>query len=226
MAEQADLLRMSLMREAGQVAGEVRITALGTLIEGLLMPHMPRLRAQHPDLRLEFIASMHNLSLSRREADIALRLARPQTLRKAAASGEDTLTRKAADLGFAVYAAGSAGLPEDPDAAWVGYDESLAHLPESLWLARNAPGDRVVLRCNSLTALTEAVALGIGHGLLPCYRADTDRRLVRVSGPKPVVRRELWLLVHPDVRQTARVRAVIDWLDTLWREYAEVLSGQ
>lgn len=138
-------------------------------------------------------------------------------------------TRKIADMGFAVYgardlAAAEAAKPlQDRD--WVTYDDSLAHLPEAQWLARSFPGLRPVLRINRLRGLAEAVRHGLGVGLLPGYLADPDPAFRRLSGPEPTVTREVWLLVHQELRHTARVRAVCDWLIALWQEDRASFAG-
>lgn len=79
---------------AGAVSGLVRVTAVGTLIGDYLAPRLAGLYARHPDLSIELIASNDNLNVARREADIAIRLARP--------TRGDILIRKLADSGFAV----------------------------------------------------------------------------------------------------------------------------
>jgi DNA-binding transcriptional LysR family regulator len=185
------------------VSGLVRITAVSAIIGEYLVPRLPDLYARHPDLAVALIASNDNLSVARREADIAIRLARP-------ASG-DFLIRKLADVGFGIYGAARGDLPVRPG-DWVAYNQDLAHTPEMQRLDAMLGKGRVRLRSNSLRGLARAVADGIGHGILPCFMADPDPGLVRLGGPEPVLNRELWMLIHPDARPQARVAASADWL--------------
>jgi DNA-binding transcriptional LysR family regulator len=200
-----DVAGITRLAEAGAdaVGGVVRITAVSALIGEWLAPRLPDLYARHPDLRVDLVASNDNLNVARREADIAIRLARP-------ASG-DFLIRKLADVGFARYAASRGDLPVCAD-DWVAYNEDLDHTPEMRRLHAMLGGGRIRLRSNSLRGLVRAVAGGIGHGLLPCFVADADPDLVRLSGTEPVLSRELWMLIHPDARPLARVAAMADWL--------------
>ena len=71
-----------------------------------------------------------------------------------------------------------------------------------------------------------AVAGGIGHGLLPCFVADADPGLVRLSGAEPILYRELWMLIHPDARPLARVAATADWLVERFDAEAASFAGR
>lgn len=196
-----------------EIAGSVRITSVGSILAHWITPRLPALLDRHPGLAVELVASNDNLNVSRREADIAIRLARPDT--------GDFLIRKLVDVGFAVYAP-TLGAPPD---AWVCYDDELAHTPEMRWLTPRIADSRVRLRSNGVDALTRAVAAGIGQGVLPCYIADVTPGLIRQSGPAPVVTRELWLLIHPDAKQQPRVAAVADWLVEAFAESRSTFLG-
>jgi DNA-binding transcriptional LysR family regulator len=108
--------------------------------------------------------------------------------------------------------------------AFVGFDESLAGVPQERWLARIAPGRRVVFRCNSTAALHAAARAGVGVAVLPCFAVDGDPGLVQLDGPEPVPH-ELWLLVHGDLRRTPRVRAAIAWVDETVAASRALLCG-
>lgn len=183
------------------IAGSVRVTAVPILVNRLLIPALPKLYAAHPGLQVELIAEPRNLRLTRREADIALRLARPE-------SG-DALARRIGRLDYAVYtpARKTGALP------WITYDESLSHLPQARWIAAAAKNEPPKLLVNDAEAILQAVGAGLGRSLLPCVAAENDKRLRRMSGTKPVLSREIWLLVHRELRAQARIAAVIDWLD-------------
>ncbi len=226
--EQADRIEegvAGLVRvvEAGieAVSGVVRLTAVDSLLGEWLVPRLPSLFALHPELAVDLIASNDNLNLARLEADIAIRLARPVK--------GDLLIRKLADVGYAVY--GLAPAPLDPASAatqgndWLAYNEDLDHTPEMRFLATRAGRGRIRLRSNSLPALAQAVADGLGQAVLPCFVGDARSALMRCSGPVPVLSRELWMVIHPAARSQPRVAAVADWLQAAFAEAQTGFSG-
>ncbi len=196
MAERADM----------RPAGNVRIAGVESLLSGFVAPHLGEFWQRFPDITIELVAGNENLHISRREADIALRLARP-------VSG-DAIARRIGDLGFALYVSAAAG-EDDPPPAWGGYDEDLGHVPEQAWIVARSDHDSWYLKASSAHIL-RAAALGAGlRVMLPCCMGDRTGGLKRLSGPEPAVCREIWLLTHRQIRNVARVAAVIDWLVAL-----------
>jgi DNA-binding transcriptional LysR family regulator len=93
-------------------------------------------------------------------------------------------------------------------------------------MARALGGARIALRADSLVSMREAAAAGVGVAALPCYLADGDSRLRRIRGPVPDLATELWLLVHQDLRRTARIRALVDFLATALAGQRDLLEGR
>jgi DNA-binding transcriptional LysR family regulator len=221
MEGEAQLLERAVAGRDAALSGVVRVTSVESVMATFLVPRLGDFRRAYGDIALELIGDNTNLDLARREADIALRLARP---REGMAR-----TRRLADIGYAVYGSadyldgrGERALAEHD---WVSHDETLSHIPEAVWCTRTVRDFQPVLRCNGVQAMVEAVKAGVGVGILPCYRGDTDADLARLTGPAPVVRRELWLLVHGDLLKVMRVRAVVDWLVALCQREKGLLSG-
>lgn len=160
------------------------------------------------------------LSLSKREADIALR--------PAADPPAPLVGRKLSVIATAIYAPRGHG-PVDPgDLAtqdWVLPDDSLSALPAALWAAERRLDRRAAFRANSLLALRAAAAAGLGLAILPCYVGDTEPQLVRVGDPLGELAAELWLLTHPDLRRVARIRAVLDGLAALIGPLRPLFAG-
>jgi DNA-binding transcriptional LysR family regulator len=209
-----------------RLSGTLRVTTTDTLAQGLLMPHLGAFRAAYPEIALELITSNVFFSLSKREADVALRPGRQPE--------EAMVGRKLADLAVAVYGAHDylarhgrpAGLSDLAGHALVSGESSLAHLGAVRWLARHAPEGAVVMRCNSWMSQLAAVRGGLGLAALPCFLADPLPGLVRVLPPEPAMASELWLLTHPDLRRTARVRAFMDALARSLRRERPLLEGR
>lgn len=190
-----------------RAAGTVRVTSVPIVVNRILAPALMNLLAEHPQLRIELIADSRDLSLTKREADIALRLARPQNEARA-------ITRKVGRLAYAVYGparhAGEA-LP------WITYEDSMSDLPQSRWIAEAIARDRSSeppLLVNDAETLLQCVAAGIGKSLLPVTVGEREPGIVRIAESPNALSRELWLMVHPDLRNLIRVRVVMDWIMT------------
>jgi DNA-binding transcriptional LysR family regulator len=198
------------------VAGTVRLTSVPIIVNRLLAPALPDLVAAHPLLRLELIAEPRNLSLTKREADIALRLARPQ-------GGGTAVARRIGRLDYAVYGPSPQRLrptsgPRGSNAAalpWITYEAGLDDLPQAKWIAAATRGAATtpVLTAADAETILAAVRAGVGKSLLPCAVAEREPGLRRLGDAAPVLSRELWLLVHADLRKLARIGAVIGWIE-------------
>jgi DNA-binding transcriptional LysR family regulator len=201
----------------GNVAGSVRITLPRVLADGFLAERLAPLQERHPDLEIELVATAKNLSLARREAEIALRLARP-------ASGE-LLARRVMTLDYGFFAAPeySRRLASGEQPGFIAFDDGSEHVPEAAWARRFLTGRRVLLRANSQLSQALAARAGRGIALLPSLIARSLGGLAAVhfdSTPPP---RELWLLMRPDVARLARVRTVADHLVELFDTASEPL---
>jgi DNA-binding transcriptional LysR family regulator len=198
----------------------VRLTTATHISAHLLSPEVPTLLARHPQLVLEVAADQRTFDLTRREADLAVRMGRPRDA--------GLVMRKLTDVAYGFYAsralAGGRRRPVDfAGDPFVGHDESLASTPHERWINEVAPHRRVVYRTNSTASVVAAARAGVGVGLVPCFVAERDPELVRLDGPTPA-HHEMWLLVHGELRRTPRVAAVIDWLDEVVERAAPVLA--
>ena len=97
------------------------------------------------------------------------------------------------------------------DAEWIGFGENLANLKAAKWLKEHAAPERMVYRINTVLGLAEAAAAGIGLAVLPCFIGAATAGLTRLTAPLPELANGIWLLTHADLRQTARVRAFMDF---------------
>ena len=192
------------------IAGQVRITVARVFADGFLAERLGGLTRQHPGLELEIVATSRNLSLARREAEIALRLARP-------AAGE-LVARRIATLDYGFYTSPEYKRRIDcgEPAAFIAFDDASDHVPEAAWVQKFFSGRQVVLRANSQGAQAAAARGGAGVALLPGLLARASGGLERVEFDAEPPNRELWLLMRPDVARLARVRVVADHLVELF----------
>ncbi len=204
-AEASLLAAFSVDAEA-QNEGSVRITAVPMITAHVLAPALKLLHQLAPGIVVELVGTHENLSLTRREADIALRLARP--------SNGSFLARRIATVHYGVFAA--KGLDRE-DLPWIGYDETLSDVPEARWLARRE-GEPVIARGADLETILQAVRIGVGKAVMPLAIGRRDLALVELLAPEPPPLRELWLLVERQVRQIRRVALTMGWVEAVVRE--------
>lgn len=219
----SDLLAELDRRLAGhdqRPSGVVRLTTPDTLIE-LLAPMLAAFRTTHPAIMLEVVAANPFFTLTRRDADVALRIA--------AQAPEGLVARRIANVATALYAArGYRDRHPAIDAAavdWLSPDESLAHLGSFRWMQAQVPAERIVATGNSLLFLRAAAAAGLGVAPLPCYLGDADPALERLGEPLAEATAGLWLITHPDLRRVARVRALLDFAASHLRRQRSVFDA-
>jgi len=187
------------------LAGEVAVSAPPLVASALIAPRLGELRARHPEIRLRLIGEKRSASLSRREADLALRLSRPVE--------QSLVARRIGTLSFALYGAPDYLARHDAaDYEFIGYDENLEQVPQQQWLRAVASGRAIVLRSDDIAAHQAAARAGVGLAALPRFLGDSDGSLATVEVKGKAVAREVWLAVHRDLRAAPAVRAVMDFL--------------
>ena len=201
--------RSSLEAAPAQVSGTVRITTTDTMLHGLVAPALRSLRTVHPLLSYELHTGNELASLTRRDADIAVRATKrpPQHL----------VGKHIGPIRVALYAAkrGSARKFADVEAGkadWIAPDDALPEHPSVVWRKRHFPKAAPRYRVNSILSVLELVVLGLGVGIVPLFLADGRNDVVRLGEPLDECETELWLLTHPESRHLRRVGAVYSHL--------------
>ena len=190
-------------------SGELRITASDVLLRHLLSAVFVAFRRVYPEIILDIVVSNQRLNLTKRDADVAVRAAYQ--------SPEPLAGAKVARIGWAVFGAASlASEPFDPvrDGRrhdWLAFADTLSIARAAKWLQDHADETRIVYKVNTMAGLGEAAAGGAGLVLLPCYIGTAVPGLAQLTPPLPDLESELWLITHPDLRNTARVRAFLDF---------------
>lgn len=197
--------RAAVETEPGQVSGTVRITSTDTVLHGLIAPALAELKPAHPLLGFELHTGNELASLTRRDADIAVRATKrpPQHL----------VGRQVGTLRVAVYAARRRGAPrwaevEAGTADWIAPDDALPEHPSVIWRQRHWPRLVPRYRVSSILSVLELVALGLGVGIVPLFLAEGRSDVTRLSEPLDDAETGLWLLTHPESRHLRRVATV------------------
>ena len=201
--------RSSAEAAPAQVSGTVRITTTDTVLHGLVAPALRSLHAVHPLLSYELHTGNELASLTRRDADIAVRATKrpPQHL----------VGKHIGPIRVALYAAKKGGARkfaevEAGKSDWIAPDDALPEHPSVVWRKRHFPKAAPRYRVNSILSVLELVALGLGVGIVPLFLADGRNDVVRLTEPLDECETELWLLTHPESRHLRRVGAVYSHL--------------
>ncbi len=208
------------------LTGTVRISlteALGTV---WLPPKLAAFHAKHPGLCVEVNVDNRAVDLVRREADIAVRMFRP--------SQADLIAKKVGDVVMGLYATteylARHGRPETLEDlkkhALVSFDTGMLHNPAVQKLESNFLREKIVHRSGSFIGQLAATRAGIGIGVHDCFMADPCADMERLLPQYFHHRLEVWLVTHPDVRRSGRIRAVYDFVSEAFAEDRAVLTGE
>lgn len=222
----ADIVAFARKMAAQEIkpAGELRITTSDSLLLYLLTPMFAKFQQACPDVRLDIVLANQALNLSRRDADVAIR---------ATDSPPETLVgRRAARIAWALYGRrrefdddGTLGQDRLAGLKWVSLGDHLAGLKVVQAERRLLAPEQVVYKLNGVLGLAEAIEAGIGIGHLPCFVGDLRPDLIRLGPPQPDFAADLWLLTHPDLRQSARVRVFLDFMAAEIRTQRDLIEG-
>ena len=229
LAEEVLGLERRLAGQDLKPSGTVRVTTTDTLALAVVVPLVAAFRKAQPEIAIELTLPNAFANLTRREADIAIRPT-PEP-------PEGLAGHLVAELAYAVYGApeylsgqrahsGPAPGVDFLQSDWIGWDDALAGSVGARWMRQHVPPDRVGFRADSLVAMREAARTGMGLTLLPCFFGDGVVGLARATPePLPDLRSGLWLLTHQDLRYSARVRAVMDFMSAGLARERPVFEG-
>jgi len=198
--------------------------ALPSGFTGLLTDDLARLRKEHPELTLETMGGSRAVDLRRGEADLAVRIG--------PVVGDDLVVRSLGEIGWSLYA--SRGYierhpaPTNPEELAghdvIAYGADLASLPASVWLETHLDDANVVLRSNEVTTMLAAVVSGAGLAVLPCFIAEAEPTLVRLT-QKVLAKRGLSLVYRREVRLAEAVKVASRFIVEVIRKHTQRISG-
>lgn len=207
-----------------RVEGRVRLATSDSFASWFLLPRLREFSERYPDIMLELVTGNRPVDLARREADVSLRLSRPEQ--------PNLVARQLGIAAWAVYAARSylarRRKPRSRDAFdeydVVGFEPELEATVGAKWLRSQVSRSRVALTANSMMSHAAAVVAGFGIAPLPCVFGDREPELRRVH-PAFIGHHDIWIVVHRDVRSSARVRAVVEEIARIVKSESALLAG-
>lgn len=223
--ENAWQITNQVLGEEKNLCGKVRLATSEGLANCWILKRLDGFKSQHPNIQLEVFGGTAKVDMLRREADIALRIG---------TSGSDELVGKClGKVAFGLYASEEYidrnGVPTcTADIANHSIIESVGEIADFVQaraLRDLADGANVTLCTNTLASQTQAVVNGMGITTLPSYVASTQPNLIRVLQTEFNIELDIWLLTHKELRFTARIRAVIEYLKEKVLEDRDLLTG-
>ncbi len=202
--------RMAESLRQGVKTVPVRISATEFVISDVLAPALDRLWAMGADFPVHLQSQADVVSLAGRDADLAIRMVRPE--------GASLYARKLADLRLGLFASAGYLAGREPaeinlqDERMLVYDDSYGRLPELDWVVRHGLTDAIAMRTGSTRGLLAAALAGAGIALLPVAFALRTGALVEIPPLSALPSRQPWLIVHRDLRGLPAIRFAQKWV--------------
>lgn len=195
--------------------GILRVALPGALANHWLIPRMKPFQQKNPLVEVHFLTGGEVLNLSRREADLALRLVRPKQA--------DLISKKMGVVELAVFGSKklfqSEAIPKRPaDLAYlpfIGLYANAMSAVERLLFKNLEENLNVTMKSAAWSSVYSAISSGLGIGILPTFMSEGKADLVRVNCVNSVPA-TLWLVVHPDLRKSGKVKAFSEFLTTIF----------
>ncbi len=222
---QSIALYQDLSGQDAELTGSVRLATPEAFGTQFLVPRLPEFRALYPRIELELVSETRRTSLSKREADLAVTLGRPDTGRLIGWKLTDYRLRL---FGSRSYLDRSPAIETPADLReheFVTYIDDLLALPELRVLPNLVRNPRIAFRSTSIAAQQRAAIEGMGLALLQCFSVEPAHCLIPVLPNEVSIDREYWLLVHEDLRQIARIDAVCRFLTKLVQRHEALFQA-
>ena len=225
-AERVETEILSMQREVfgkdTSLAGPIRVSAMPHIAQHLLMPIVADFARRYPDVKVEIDATYEIANLSRHDADVAIRIQQNPD--------EHLIGHRLPDIASAAYAtpdyvAAHNFTGKDASGAWVGWIANPKEMAK--WHAETPFSDCSVKHCiYEPAAHLQAVKAGLGFSLLFCFVGDNQPDLVRLPGQSTLKLLPGWILTHPDVFTTERVRVFVRFLRNAICRQEQQLNGE
>lgn len=205
MEESAAALPLIRAASSERLSGEVRISAPPTVAATMLGAPIAAIRAEHPDIDITLVGETRYASLDRREADIAIRMTKPEA--------GDVVLFPLGQVRFRLFATPDyLATVSPPEWRFIGYDEAMDSAPQMVRLREIAGSRRIGLKASTLEFQLAAARAGAGLAYLPDFMARGLNDVESPQGDEPPLVRDVWLAVHSELVRVPVVRAVIDAL--------------
>ena len=222
ISSSVDVIQREILGQDSRLTGAIKLTTTDSIALSCLPKYIKEFAQLYPDIEIELVMTNLRLDLSKLDADISIRPSRNPP--------EQLIGRKACNLAFAAYSASDGneenqqlGLEDLTDVLDVS--QTLKNSPVGTWMSESLPQANFVARADSFPALRELAATGLGVAIIPCCLGDPDPRLKRLTSPIPELETSIWVLTHPQLKSSARISALSNFLAKALRRDRALLEG-
>lgn len=208
----------ALLGKDANLVGPLRVTTINNMASSVLMPMFARFSNEHPQVDLHVIVSNMDASLAQREADIAIRLTNSPT---DTLIGSRMLTAASTIYGSREYLKEIKQQAAEP--GWIGVNCCVFH---KTWTKQYCSQQSHNFYSDDTLLTLSAIKEGLGVSYLPCFLGDADPMLERYCEPDPQHDLGLWILLHPDLKRTARVLAFRDHMIQCIQQKKDLFEGR
>lgn len=195
-------IERSLSGQDLRLEGVLTITSTNSLLYSLA-PILTEFQHQYPDTELRIISEAKPLNLAQRDADIAIR--------PTANPPEHWIGRKLTPISFAPYIRVEKQPTRKQETRWIVLSDEFKHSPMHKLASSLIPDDAPKTIINNVLVMLDLVKQGLGVGVLPCYLGDAEKDLTRFQEPDKSFDWDVWILSHPDLRNSAKIKAFNDF---------------
>lgn len=215
MSEDVTSRTARLIGRDANVSGRLIVTCVDMMVDRFLAPHLAAFADQYPDIELLLQTNLAPANLMKNEAEVAIRIS--------ADPHQVLVGTRICDFALSVYVAQAAIRISVTDREWIGWREegTAARI-----MAQHFPDVFVRHRVDNYLAMNAMVRAGLGAAMLPCYWADQDGGLRRLYPETVPAGLGLWLLIHPDKKRMARIRAFVDFMVPRWKAHQNWFEGR
>ena len=219
---QVDALSLEILGSDRALSGRVRLTSPEAFAEDLAPAILASFYESHPDIQVDLSPGHGAVDLAKREAEVAIRATRQPP--------EASFGKKICNFRFALYAAEDYlekhnDLPL-ADQKWCLIEGSTSWLAPLIFKSNEAAVAQTTFQSRATRAVLNAAAQGLGMTMLPCYFADRYDNVIRASDTISALDMTLWVLTHPDLKETARVRALMTHLYDTLGQNSDLYAGE
>ncbi|WP_132955247.1 LysR family transcriptional regulator [Rhizobium sp. BK251] len=204
MEEEAIALQREVAGQGRQLGGMLRLSSSDWFGAHVLSPILAEFSAAYPNVMVELITDSRLLSLPRREADLAFRIA-PFT-------EPEVISRRLMHIDYGLYMRVGGDFPRagGKGARLVTMDQAFETMPDVAWLKRVLPEATVALRSNNRDVQATLCAAGAGLAVLPRPLGDAIKGIERIDVDEPPPGRDTWVGYHRDLKRLTRLRLLLD----------------